>query len=103
MISRLEALVAVHRSGGVGEAARSLYVSQPALTARLQRLEAEVGAPLLERRGRGVGLTAAGLEFVVHAERALVAVEAGREAVAALARGDLGRLSVGSEIGRAHV
>ncbi len=96
MISRLEALVAVHRSGGVGEAARSLYVSQPALTARLQRLEAEVGAPLLERRGRGVGLTAAGLEFVVHAERALVAVEAGRETVAALARGDLGRLSVGS-------
>lgn len=32
----------------------------------------------------------------MHAERALVAVEAGREAVAALARGDLGRLSVGS-------
>ncbi|HSD78233.1 MAG TPA: LysR family transcriptional regulator [Solirubrobacteraceae bacterium] len=46
--------------GSLGRAAVRLHVSQPALTKRLQGLEALAGARLLERSPRGVSLTAAG-------------------------------------------
>src|SRR5690242_11443952 len=49
-------------------ASRVLGVTQPALSAMLRKLEAEVGAELLHRTGRGVELTEAGRVFLVHAE-----------------------------------
>lgn len=51
----------VVESGGVGRAARLLGRTQPAITARLRQLEDELGAPLLEKRGRGVAPSALGL------------------------------------------
>ncbi|MBL8785231.1 MAG: LysR family transcriptional regulator [Deltaproteobacteria bacterium] len=61
----------VVESGGVGRAARLLGRTQPAVTARLQQLEAALGAPLLERRGRGVVATRLGRD-VMDDVRALV-------------------------------
>lgn len=52
-------------------AAQRLGVSQPALSSMLKKLEAEVGAPLLHRTGKGVALTDAGRLFLEHAEEAL--------------------------------
>lgn len=54
------ALREVVERGGVSEAARSLSVGQPAITKRLQTLEACYGVPLLERRGGRLVLTSAG-------------------------------------------
>ena len=56
----LRSFLVVSEEEHVGRAARRLYVSQPALTKQLQRLQAMVGADLLERQGRNVRLTAAG-------------------------------------------
>ena len=56
----LAALAAVQEAGTITGAAQRLHVSQPALTRQLQRLAAETGIALLERRGRGVTLTPAG-------------------------------------------
>lgn len=54
------ALREVVERGGVSEAARSLNVGQPAVTKRLQALEACYGFSLLERRGGRLALTPAG-------------------------------------------
>ncbi|HSC89991.1 MAG TPA: LysR substrate-binding domain-containing protein [Polyangiaceae bacterium] len=53
-------LLAVAEHGTIGEAASRLGVSQSALSRRIQQLEEELGAELLERSGRGVTLTEAG-------------------------------------------
>ena len=62
-------------------AAQRLGVSQPALSSMLKKLEAEVGAPLLHRTGKGVALTDAGRMFLEHAEESLRSAD---EAVASV-------------------
>ncbi len=57
---RLRVLAAVARRGSVTAAAKELHYSQPSVSHHLARLEAETGAKLLQRVGRGVRLTQAG-------------------------------------------
>ena len=59
-VNRLRVIDAVARHGSVTAAARELHYSQPSVTHHLSRLEAETGAQLLQRVGRGVRLTPAG-------------------------------------------
>src|SRR5215204_7595577 len=59
-VNRLRVIDAVGRHGSVTAAARELHYSQPSVTHHLARLEAETGAQLLQRVGRGIRLTAAG-------------------------------------------
>src|SRR5215217_3116876 len=59
-VTRLRVLDAVARHGSVTAAAKDLNYSQPSATHHLGRLEAETGAQLLQRVGRGIRLTAAG-------------------------------------------
>jgi DNA-binding transcriptional LysR family regulator len=59
-VTRLRVIDAVARHGSVTAAARDLHYSQPSVTHHLARLEAETGAQLLQRVGRGIRLTAAG-------------------------------------------
>lgn len=68
-LGELEALVTALRCGSIGEAARRLGVSQPALSKRLRQLEAVCGAPLLERSPRGVVATPAGSRLAAAALR----------------------------------
>src|SRR3954462_15510480 len=59
-VTRLRVLDAVARHGSVTAAARELSYSQPSISHHLARLEAETGAQLLQRAGRGIRLTPAG-------------------------------------------
>lgn len=56
-VRRLEALVALHRTGTVSAAAAQLHYGQPTISHHLRRLEAETGSVLLQRVGRGLRLT----------------------------------------------
>jgi DNA-binding transcriptional LysR family regulator len=87
MHARLEGFVAIADHGQLGRAAAALHLSQPSLTARLQRLEAELGSVLYRRTRQGMQLTAAGEAFLPHARRALEAVADGRRALAGEAPG----------------
>lgn len=59
-VTRLRVLDALARHGSVTAAAKELHYSQPTVSHHLARLEAETGAQLLQRVGRGVRLTQAG-------------------------------------------
>jgi DNA-binding transcriptional LysR family regulator len=59
-LTRLRVIDAVARCGSVTAAAKELSYSQPSVSHHLSRLEAETGAQLLQRVGRGVRLTPAG-------------------------------------------
>src|SRR5215468_8228929 len=59
-IVRLRILAAVAAQGSVTKAAKHLNYSQPAVSHHLARLEAETGARLVQRVGRGIRLTPEG-------------------------------------------
>jgi LysR family hydrogen peroxide-inducible transcriptional activator len=59
-VRQLECLVAVARTLNFREAAESCYITQPALSAQIQLLEAKLGVRLFERDRRKVLPTAAG-------------------------------------------
>lgn len=82
MLDQLHHLLLVIEHGTLTAAARHAHLSQPALTASIQRLEAAFDAKLLHRGRRGAELTEAGRALVPHARAALAALEDGRRAVA---------------------
>jgi LysR family hydrogen peroxide-inducible transcriptional activator len=67
----LQYLVALAETRHFGRAAARCHVSQPTLSAQLKKLEAFLGAPLIERRPRRVALTPAGEAVVARARRIL--------------------------------
>ena len=70
-LRQIEYAVAIVDHGGFTKAAAALYVAQPSLSQSIKRLEADLGAPLFVRRGRGVRLSPAGHAFLGPARRLL--------------------------------
>jgi len=91
-LRRLRVLQAVARQGSLSAAARALDYTQPAVGHHVRRLEAELGTPLVVRRGRGVELTPAGAALARRADALLAASAAAREEVTALAGLRCGRV-----------
>ena len=71
-LTQVRAFVEVAEQLHFGRAAARLFITQQALSKRIQRLEHTLGRPLFARGPRGVELTAAGQRFLPHA-RQLVA------------------------------
>ncbi len=69
---------AVARHQHVSRAAAELHVAQPALSRSIARLEAELGVPLFDRRGRRVQLNRFGAMFLARAGRALGELDQGQ-------------------------
>ncbi|POX53175.1 LysR family transcriptional regulator [Streptomyces sp. Ru72] len=67
----LELLAATAEAGSLTAAAERLYVSQPALSQRLTRLEDRLGMPLFDRTGRRLVPNAAGRRLLVAAHQVL--------------------------------
>src|SRR3954462_11077380 len=96
LFGQVQAFLQVARMGNVSRAAESLYVTQPALTARIQAREKELGEALFVRTGRGVRLTDAGRGFLPCAERAVQAVDEERQALADPRSASAGRVALGA-------
>lgn len=94
-LRHLRYLVSTVDEGTVTAAAAHLHVAQPGVSAQLRQLERELGETLLERGPRAVVPTEAGLAVLPHARAALAAVDAARDAVAALRGLVRGRVAVG--------
>jgi DNA-binding transcriptional LysR family regulator len=87
-------LIVQHRT--FTEAARHAHLSQPALTASIQRLEEFMHARLLHRGRDGASPTAAGQALLPRARAALAAVEDGRRAVAEVTGLHAGEVRIGA-------
>jgi DNA-binding transcriptional LysR family regulator len=83
-INEIQAFVSIVQVGGVTRAAGRLHRSQPAISRRLKLLEAQLGAPVLEKVRDRIVLTEAGRAFLPFAETVLAAIRDGTEAVRAL-------------------
>jgi DNA-binding transcriptional LysR family regulator len=96
LLAQIEGFLEIVRQGTLSRAAEALCITQPALTARLAALEAELGAPLFVRSRRGMVLTEFGRAFLPYAERAVASLQGGRQLVAELQRGAAGELVLGA-------
>ncbi|MGA3019982.1 MAG: LysR family transcriptional regulator [Bryobacteraceae bacterium] len=90
----VRAFVSVADTGSVSLAARNLNITQPAVTRRLQRLEASLGTTLLDRRSRPVMLTGAGQVALERCRRVLQEIREVR-AAAAHGKSPSGELRIG--------
>ena len=93
-LAQIEAFVEVARRGRFSRAAEALYLTQPSLSARIHKLEADLNVVLFHRLGRGVRLTDAGKSFLPFARRALESLDQARDALGALQNAASGTLRV---------
>lgn len=95
-VRRLRLLCDLAHLGTIAAVAKSHTYTPSAVSQQLAALEREAGVPLLERTGRRVALTPAGVILVRHAETVLTALEAASAALAT-ARSELsGPLRIGA-------
>jgi DNA-binding transcriptional LysR family regulator len=95
-VARLRILKEVAYRGSLSSAAAALSYTQSAVSQQIAALEAETGMALLERRPRGVSLTAAGHTLVGHAEGILARLDTAEAALSAIAGLRGGRLRMAS-------
>lgn len=91
---QIELFLAVAGTLNFSEAARLCHVSQPALSANIQRLEELVGARLFDRHTRKVALTAVGREFLAVARVLAENMDMALARVRDFAAGKRGRIVV---------
>lgn len=94
-LNRLQAFVAVAEIGSITAAAARLGVAQPALSASIRRLEADLGVTLFERLPRGVAPTAAGRRLLPRAYEVFAILGAMQAEFAELGTEPSGDLSIG--------
>jgi DNA-binding transcriptional LysR family regulator len=92
----LRTFLSVRRHGNLTRAAEELFVTQPAVTRRLERLERALGFPVFERLGRALHATAAGEALVEEATAMVGAMDRLGESLRARRAGARGRLRVGA-------
>jgi DNA-binding transcriptional LysR family regulator len=95
-LRHLRYFIAVAEESSLGRAAHRLHISQPALSKQISDLEDELGLKLLTRNARGVELTEAGRAFLIGGRRVLVAAKEAAERAQEAAKGERGRLVIGS-------
>ncbi len=81
--------------GNYRVASEHLYITQSALTKKIQRLETFCGVTLFERGRQGASLTAAGLTLLPEAQRIVTSFDAYQDFTTRVAKGVAGNLNVG--------
>ncbi len=74
-VRQLRYFLSAARLGSIGAAAAENFVTQPAVSLQLKKLEGELGQKLLVRRGRRLVPTEAGAALVVRAEDVIRSLE----------------------------
>jgi LysR family transcriptional regulator, benzoate and cis,cis-muconate-responsive activator of ben and cat genes len=95
-LRHLRYFVAVAEELSFRRAAHRLHVSHPALSQQVHDLENGLGLKLFERNSRRVELTEVGRAFLIGTRRAIAAVKEAVTQAQEAAKGDRGRLVIGS-------
>ena len=92
----LRGFVAVTELGSFHAAADALHLSQPALTRRLQKLEASLGVQLIDRDTRQLRLSSVGRDFFFKARRVLDDLDAAVLGIRELGDRATGEITIGA-------
>ena len=93
--NQLKAFIAIAETGSFSHAAEQLFVTQPAVSKRLAQLEEQLGTRLIDRIGRTVNLTEAGLTLLPRAEALLRDMDDMKRSITNLTGEVSGSLSLG--------
>ncbi len=94
-LKQLRSFVHIAELGSFSRAAVFLSVAQPALSRQIRNLEADLGAKLFYRNGRGVELTAAGRHLIDHAKAIINRTQRARTELLALKEEAVGATVLG--------
>src|SRR5262245_27513166 len=95
-LDQLRAVVEVVQQGSFSAAARSLNLTQPAVSLQVREIEERVGVPLVERLGKRAYATAAGAELIEYASRIERDVDDAMDAMRRRREGGLARVRIGT-------
>ena len=95
-ISHYESFLAVAEAGSISEAAKRLFVTQPAVSAEIASLEHALGIRLFFRTNRGVRLTPEGSVLYGYIKKAFSFITAGEEKLRELVGLKAGLLRIGA-------
>jgi DNA-binding transcriptional LysR family regulator len=95
-LDQLRAVVEVVQLGSFSAAARSLNLTQPAVSLQVRELEERLGLPLVERLGKRAYPTAAGAELIEYAHRIGRDVDDAMDAMRRRREGGLTRVRIGT-------
>ena len=85
----------VANTGNISKAAKELYISQPAISKSIQKLEESVGCKLFSRSSRGVVLTDEGKLLYEHVSEAFETLTLGEEKLKRSIELGVGHLKIG--------
>ena len=101
----LRLFVRITELGGISAAARDLSLSPASASARLNKLEEQLGARLFNRTTRAVSLTTNGEDFLPHVKEALEALDTGADALVGRLQAPRGllRMTMPGSFGRMYI
>lgn len=94
-ITQIQAFLEVARCKNISEAAKRLYITQPALGRQLTAIERELNMQLMIRSNRGIRLTPAGIVLQEELEKAMEHVNVGISKAQQASHGYVGNLTIG--------
>jgi DNA-binding transcriptional LysR family regulator len=97
-LDHLRALTEVVRQGSFSAAARTLNLTQPAVSLQIRELESRCGVRLIERLGKQAHATIPGRDLIAHAERIFRECAAVEESMRRFRDGWLGRVHIGTTL-----
>lgn len=94
-LSQYHIFHAVAQTGNISKAARELYISQPAISKAIRKLEDNLGVSLFTRNSRGVRLTEEGQLLYRHTCSAFEALSSGERELRRIHEFHLGHIRIG--------
>ncbi|MDD1829608.1 LysR substrate-binding domain-containing protein [Photobacterium sp. ZSDE20] len=98
----LKAFCQLAKSGNYRLASGQLYITQSALTKKIQRLESNIGASLFSRGRNGAEMTQAGKTLLPEAQRLVHSMQAFEQLSGSVVNGTQGHLNIGFGVSTYH-
>ena len=94
-LSQYKIFYEVAKAGNISKPAKELYISQPAISKSISKLEDSLGVSLFTRNSRGVQLTSEGELLFHHTESAFEALSRGENELKRIKDFNIGHLRIG--------
>lgn len=94
-LSQYKIFYEVAKAGNISKAAKELYISQPAISKSISKLEDSLGISLFSRNSRGVQLTAEGQTLFDYVGTAFEALNRGEQELKRIKEFNIGHIRIG--------